>query len=78
METTLASVERQYERAIVKLNEAIQTQAPMRPSSLRVEYEYNMALINSAIATTRDVARKTPEIRKPLSSCSRLIKAKSI
>ena len=59
METTLASVERQYERAIVKLNEAIQTQAPMRPS-LRVEYEYNMALIDSAIATTRDVARKNP------------------
>ena len=36
METTIASVERQYERAIVKLNEAIQAQAPMRPS-LRVE-----------------------------------------
>jgi anti-sigma factor RsiW len=57
--TSLSWQEQQYERAIVKLNEAIRSQPPLRPSLL-VEYEYNLALINSAIATTRDVARKTP------------------
>lgn len=57
--TSLAWQERQYERAIAKLNEAIKTHAPLRPS-LRVEYEYNLAVIESAIATTRDVARKNP------------------
>ena len=51
--------EHQYERAIAKLNEAIQIQAPLRPS-LKVEYEYNLALIDNAIATTREVARKNP------------------
>lgn len=57
--TSLAWQERQYERAITKLNEAIKTQAPLRPSLL-VEYEYNLAVIENAIATTRDVARKNP------------------
>jgi hypothetical protein len=55
----LAWQERQYERAIAKLNEAINAQAPLRPS-LRVEYEYNLAVIDNAITTTRDVARKNP------------------
>lgn len=58
--TSLAWQERQYERAITKLNEAIKSQPPMRPS-LQVEYEYNLALIDNAIATTRDVARKNPK-----------------
>jgi hypothetical protein len=58
--TSLAWQERQYERAIAKLNEAIKAQPPMRPS-LRVEYEYNLAVINDAIAATRDVARKNPK-----------------
>lgn len=58
--TSLAWQERQYERAIAKLNEALKAQAPLRPS-LRVEYEYNLAVIESAIATTRDVARKNPK-----------------
>jgi hypothetical protein len=57
--TSLAWQERQYERAIAKLNEAINAQAPLRPS-LRVEYEYNLAVIDNAITTTRDVARKNP------------------
>jgi hypothetical protein len=57
--TSLAWQERQYERAIAKLNEAISAQAPLRPS-LRVEYEYNLAVIDNAITTTRDVARKNP------------------
>ena len=56
---SLAWQERQYERAITKLNEAINAQAPLRPS-LRVEYEYNLAVIDNAITTTRDVARKNP------------------
>jgi len=58
--TSLAWQERQYERAIAKLNEAIKSQPPMRPS-LQVEYEYNLALIDNAIATTRDVAKKNPK-----------------
>jgi hypothetical protein len=58
--TSLAWQERQYERAIAKLNDAIKAQPPMRPS-LRVEYEYNLAVINDAIAATRDVARKNPK-----------------
>ena len=57
--TSLAWQERQYEKAITKLNEAINAQAPLRPS-LRVEYEYNLAVIDNAITTTRDVARKNP------------------
>ena len=57
--TSLAWQERQYERAIAKLNEALSAQAPLRPS-LRVEYEYNLAVIDNAITTTRDVARKNP------------------
>jgi hypothetical protein len=52
--------ESQYEYAFVKLNEAIKSQAPMRPS-LQVQYEYDLALIDNAIATTRDVARKHPK-----------------
>jgi hypothetical protein len=57
--SSLAWQERQYERAIAKLNEALNAQAPLRPS-LRVEYEYNLAVIDNAITTTRDVARKNP------------------
>jgi len=57
--TSLAWQERQYERAIAKLNEALKAQAPLRPS-LRVEYEYNLAVIDNAITNTRDVARKNP------------------
>jgi hypothetical protein len=52
--------ERQYESAIAKLNEALKSQPPMRPA-LQVEYEYNMAVIDNAIATTRDAARKNPK-----------------
>jgi anti-sigma factor RsiW len=52
--------EGQYEYAIVKLNEAIKSQAPMRPS-LQVQYEYDLAVIDNAIAATRDLARKHPK-----------------
>ena len=57
---SLAWQERQYQNAIAKLNEAIKAQAPLRPS-LQVEYEYNLALVDNAIANTRDVARKNPK-----------------
>ena len=58
--TSLSWQERQYQYAIAKLSEAIKTQPPMRPA-LQVEYEYNMAVIDNAIATTRDAARKNPK-----------------
>jgi len=57
--TSVTWQEKQYEKAIVRLNDAIKSQAPLRPS-LQVEYEYNLALVDNAIATTRDVARKNP------------------
>jgi hypothetical protein len=57
---SLSWQERQYDYAIAKLNEAIKVQPPMRPS-LQVEYEYNMALIDNAIATSRDAARRNPK-----------------
>ncbi len=56
---SLSWQERQYKGAIAKLNEAIRSQPPLRPSLL-VEYEYNLALIDNSIVTTRDVARKNP------------------
>jgi hypothetical protein len=49
--------ERKYEETIASLSAAIQSHAPLRPALL-VEYEYNLALIDYAIATTRDAARK--------------------
>jgi hypothetical protein len=52
--------ERQYENAIARLNEALKTQPPMRPA-LQVEYEYNIAVIDNAIATTREAAKKNPK-----------------
>lgn len=56
---SLSWQERQYDYAISKLNEAIKVQPPLRPS-LQVEYEYNMAVINNEIATSRDAARRNP------------------
>jgi hypothetical protein len=67
--TSLAWQERQYEYAIAKLGEALKYQPPMRPA-LQVEYEYNMAVINSSIATSREVARKNP--KDPLANQSML------
>ena len=57
---SLAWVESQYQKAFPKLNEAIKAQAPL-PPSLRVEYEYNLALIDNDIITTRQIARKNPK-----------------
>ncbi len=58
--TSLTWQERQYENAIAKLDEALKTQPPMRPA-LQVDYEYNMAVIDNAIKTTRDAAKKNPK-----------------
>lgn len=66
---SLAWQERQYEYAIAKLGEAQKYQPPM-PTALRVEYEYNIAVVDSAIATSRDAARKNP--KDPLANQSML------
>jgi hypothetical protein len=66
---SLAWLESQYQKAFPKLNEAIKAQAPLRPS-LRVEYEYNLAMINNDIISTRQIARKNP--KDPLAAQSML------
>jgi anti-sigma factor RsiW len=57
--SSLSWQERQYDYAISKLNEAIKIQPPLRPS-LQVEYEYNMAVIDNEIVTSRETARRNP------------------
>jgi len=57
---SLSWQEHQYDYAIARLNDAIKVQPPMRPS-LQVEYEYNMAVIDNAIATSRVAARRNPK-----------------
>lgn len=66
---SLAWQENQYRKAFSQLNEAIKAQAPLRPS-LRVEYEYNLAMIDNAIISTRQIARKNP--KDPLAAQSML------
>jgi len=56
---SLAWQQRQYDYAIARLDEAIQIQPAMRPS-FQVEYAYNMAVLDNAIATGRVVARRNP------------------
>lgn len=57
---SLAWQQRQYDYAIAKLNEAIKLQPAMSPA-LQVEYAYDMALIDNAIATGREAARRKPK-----------------
>jgi hypothetical protein len=57
---SLAWQENQYKYAIERLDEAIKVQPPMQTTA-QVEYEYNLAVVNAAIATTRDAARKNPK-----------------
>jgi hypothetical protein len=52
--------QRQYDYAIARLDEAIKVQPAMRPS-VQVEYAYNMAVLDNAIATGRVVARRNPK-----------------
>lgn len=66
---SLAWQENQYRRAFAQLNEAIKAHAPLRPS-LRVDYEYNLAMIDNAIISTRQIARKNP--KDPLAAQSML------
>ena len=56
----LTRQENQYQREIARLSEHFQSQPPLRPS-LRVEYEHNLALIDNAIAYTRNAAKKNPK-----------------
>jgi anti-sigma factor RsiW len=53
--------ERRYVDTIAALNAKLKTDngRPMRPG-LQVEYERNLAVVDNAIAQTRDVARKNP------------------
>ena len=60
---SIASVlpgERNYIRTIATLNATLKSDRPMRPS-LQVEYEHNLALLDQAIETTREAARKNPK-----------------
>jgi negative regulator of sigma E activity len=59
-EPSFVKQEREYQTTIARLNETFHSKPPLRPS-LRVEYEYNLALIDNAITATRDVARKNPK-----------------
>jgi len=58
--TSLSWQERQYDYAIAELNDAIKIQPLLRPS-LEVEYQYNLAVIDNVIESSRDVARKNPK-----------------
>jgi hypothetical protein len=52
--------ERSYLQAIARLDSTIkQNKAPMRPS-LQVEYERNLAVVDRAIAATRNAAKSNP------------------
>ena len=59
-EPSFVKQEREYQTTIARLNDTFQSKPALRPS-LRVEYEYNLALIDNAITATRDVARKNPK-----------------
>lgn len=52
--------ERSYLQTIAKLDSTIKaSDRPMRPS-LQAEYQRNLALVDRALATTRDAAKKNP------------------
>jgi hypothetical protein len=57
---SLAWQQRQYDYAIARLDEAIKIQPLMRPA-VQVEYAYNIAVIDNAIATGRAVAHRNPK-----------------
>ncbi|HYR77548.1 MAG TPA: zf-HC2 domain-containing protein [Pyrinomonadaceae bacterium] len=58
--TGLLPGERDYVKTIAALNKSLKSDSPMRPS-LEVEYEHNVALLDSAIEMTRDAVRKNPK-----------------
>ena len=57
--TGLLPGERNYVNRIAALKKSLKSDAPMRPS-LQVEYEYNVALLDSAIEMTREAVKKNP------------------
>jgi anti-sigma factor RsiW len=57
--TGLLAGERKYVRTIAALKASIKSKAPLRPS-LEVEYEHNVALLDSAIEMTREAVKKNP------------------
>jgi anti-sigma factor RsiW len=52
--------ERNYVNRIAALKKSLKTDSPMRPS-LQVEYEHNVAVLDSAIEMTRDAVKKNPK-----------------
>jgi anti-sigma factor RsiW len=52
--------ERDYVKTIAALDKSLKSASPMRPS-LQVEYEHNVAVLDSAIEMTRDAVRKNPK-----------------
>ena len=58
--TGLLPGERNYVKTIAALNKSIKSDSPMRPS-LQVEYEHNVAVLDSAIEMTRDAVKKNPK-----------------
>jgi hypothetical protein len=72
--TSLAWQERQYEYAIAKLGAALKYQPPME-TALQVEYEYNIAVVDSKITSSREAARKNP--KDPLANQSMLAVSQS-
>lgn len=58
--TGLLPGERNYVNRIAALKKSLKTDSPMRPS-LQVEYEHNVAVLDSAIEMTRDAVKKNPK-----------------
>jgi hypothetical protein len=58
--TALLPGERDYVKTIAALDKSLKSEAPMRPS-LQVEYQHNVAVLDSAIEMTRDAVRKNPK-----------------
>jgi anti-sigma factor RsiW len=57
--TSLLPGEQNYVNRIAVLDKSLKSNSPMRPS-LQVEYEHNVAVLDSAIEMTRDAVRKNP------------------
>jgi len=58
--TGLLPGERTYVNRIAALKKSLKSDVPMRPS-LQVDYEYNVALLDSAIQMTREAVKKNPK-----------------
>jgi len=56
----LLAGEKKYVKTIAALKASIKSKEPLRPS-LEVEYEHNVALLDSAIEMTREAVKKNPK-----------------